>query len=165
MAGNEQQRFTFDQRIFHVFRCVTFLSFSSSQPTSRPDSFVSSASEPGEGDTCLGNEEGLPPAALTDQTGKHLPLPLRIVQQFIPFSGLCNLISRAPSFRPNAKLSKILVLLLSCLRRVQTEILRIRLYWCKSYIAARWVHREFNLMFTFSRDKNQRKQFAFAQCK
>ena len=39
----------------------------------------------------------------------------------------------------------------------------------ESDIVSRWIHRESNLMFSLSRDKDQRKKFAFvlafAQCK
>ena len=44
---------------------------------------------------------------------------------------------------------------------------RVRLYWCESKtdIASRWIHRESNLMFTLSSDKDQSKKFAFPQCK
>ena len=34
--------------------------------------------------------------------------------------------------------------------------LRVRLYWRESDIASRWLHREFNLMFTLNNDKDQR---------
>ena len=48
------------------------------------------------------------------------------------------------------------------------SLVRVRLYWYESDIASRWVHRESNLMFTLSSDKDQRKKFAhafaFAQC-
>ena len=47
--------------------------------------------------------------------------------------------------------------------------IRVRLHWSESEsdIASRWVLWESNLMFTFSSDKDERKQFAlgFAQCK
>ena len=40
-------------------------------------------------------------------------------------------------------------------------LVRVRLYWRESEserdIASRWVHREFNLMFTLNNDKDQRK--------
>ena len=47
---------------------------------------------------------------------------------------------------------------------------RVCLYWSQNQnICSRWVHRESNLMFTLSNDKDQRKKFAFVfaftQCK
>ena len=46
-------------------------------------------------------------------------------------------------------------------------ILRVSLHWreSESDVASRWVHRQSNLMFTLSNDKDQRKNFIFAQCK
>ena len=35
----------------------------------------------------------------------------------------------------------------------------------ESDIASKWVHRESNLIFTLSSDKDKKKQFAFAQCR
>ena len=35
--------------------------------------------------------------------------------------------------------------------------LMVHLYWCNSDVASRWVHRESNLLFTLSSDKDQRK--------
>ena len=44
--------------------------------------------------------------------------------------------------------------------------IRVRLYSSESDIASRWVHRESNLMFTLSSDKDETKKFTFAfvQC-
>ena len=33
------------------------------------------------------------------------------------------------------------------------SLVMVRLYWCESDIASRWVHRESNLMFTLSSDR------------
>ena len=54
----------------------------------------------------------------------------------------------------------------SCFNKLpRIQILRVYSEWRNSDIAFRWVHRESNLMFLLSSDKDRRKNFVFALCK
>ena len=58
---------------------------------------------------------------------------------------------------------------LSAVRQNEWQFVWVLLYCIESKnnsnIGSRWVHRESNLMFILSNDKDQRNKFAFVQCK